>query len=224
MRKDKNHALALRSQGKSYSEIKHLLGIPKSTLSDWLKAVRWSQTIKRSLAQKAKVGDRIRIQALNKIRGGHLDRLYEEARREAAQEFEEYKFYPLFLVGLALYWGEGDKTSKHMVRIGNVDPFMIDTFVKFLREVCGVSREKIRAYILLYPDLDPAACLRFWVSRSHLSKSNFTKSITIQGRHKTRRVPYGVCTVGTTSSYLKTKLNVWLQLLPKSLQLPIKRL
>ena len=102
MRKDKKEALQLRSLGKSYSEIKNLFGVPKSTLSDWLHKTHWSKKIKHILAEKAQEKNTIRLRNLNKIRGGHLARLYREARNEAKEEFEHFKLYPTFISGIAI--------------------------------------------------------------------------------------------------------------------------
>ncbi|OHA69234.1 MAG: hypothetical protein A3J68_01100 [Candidatus Wildermuthbacteria bacterium RIFCSPHIGHO2_02_FULL_48_16] len=217
MRKDRNAALKLRRLGKSYSEIRNLLRIPKSTLSDWLHKTRWSIKVKGILAEKAKTKNIIRLRELTKIRGIHLNKLYQEAQDEAKKEFESFKLHPTFISGVVIYWGEGDRSSRFLVRVANTDPLMIRLFVKFLLEICGIPREKIRAHILLYPDLDPEACKHFWVKKSGLQLENFNKSVTIKGRHKTRRLPYGVCYVAVSSTYLKEKMLTWLDLLPKEL-------
>ncbi|MDO8663633.1 MAG: hypothetical protein Q7K28_02215 [Candidatus Wildermuthbacteria bacterium] len=217
MRKDKNKALQLRSSGKSYREIKNLLSIPKSTLSGWLKKTHWSDKIRLNLKEKAREKNTIRLCSLNKIRGKHLAKLYQEARNEAKQEFEYFKLHPLFISGTTIYWGEGDRSSRYLVRVANTDPLMIRIFVKFLCEVCGISKEAIRAHILLYPDLDPNKCIDFWIKKSKLSVKNFNKCVVIHGRHKTRRLPYGVCYITISSTYLKEKMGVWLTLLPREL-------
>ena len=217
MRKDKKEVLQLRRSGKSYNEIRDLLGMPKSTLSNWLCKIQWSSKIKNILAEKALRENTIRLRSLNKIRGEHLIKLYREARKEAKEEFEYFKFHPIFITGIAIYWGEGNKTSRHMIRVGNVDPLMIKLFVKFLREICGIPKKEIRAYLLLYPDLDLDECKNFWIKQSGLSNKNFNKCVVIQGRHKTRRIRYGVCNIGVSSTYLKEKILSWLTLLPKEL-------
>ena len=125
MRKDKNEALKLRRRGKSYNEIRNQLRIPKSTLSGWLKKIHWSDKIKHKLTEKAKEKSTIRLCSLNKIYRRYLSKIYEEARIEAKQEFEYFKLHPLFVSGITIYWGEGDKLSRHQIRVGNTDPLMI---------------------------------------------------------------------------------------------------
>lgn len=217
MRTDKEQVLQLRKLGKSYNEIRQKIRIPKSTLSEWLCKIDWSRKIKRVLIKKAKKRSAIHLRKLDKIRGVHLARIYQEAIEEAKEEFEYLKFYPLFIAGISLYWGEGDKSSKNLIRVGNVDPLLIKLFVKFLQKVCGIPQEKIRAWILLYPDLNPEECKEFWIKKCGLKEINFTKSIVIHGRHKTKRLQYGVCTVGTNSTYLKKKILKWLILMSKEL-------
>lgn len=217
MRGDKKEALQLRTRGKSYKEIKEILGVPKSTLSDWLRDTEWSTIIKNNLSELAKVASTIRLQRLNDVRGSHLASLYRAAEREAREEFECFKFHPTFISGISIYWGEGDKATKHLIRVGNTDPLMIRLFVKFLLDVCGISKEKIRAHVLIYPDLDPSTCTQYWIKHSGLSVNSFNKCVVVIGKHKTRRLPYGVCYVTVSSAYFKKKMFIWLKLLPKEL-------
>ncbi|MEI9914167.1 MAG: hypothetical protein WDN66_04285 [Candidatus Saccharibacteria bacterium] len=37
-------------------------------------------------------------------------------------------------LGLGLYWGEGNKRSKHSIRLGNTDPALIRYFMKFMMD------------------------------------------------------------------------------------------
>lgn len=46
---------------------------------------------------------------------------------------------------------------------------------------------------------------------------NIPKSTVIQGRHKTKRVPRGICIVNVSSTYFKQKMLMWMQFLPTQL-------
>ena len=166
MRKDKQKALRLRKNGKSYREIKRVLGTPTSTLSEWLSPHGWSNNIKTALIEKSKGKNSIRLLYLNKIRRKHLARLYQEAQQESKIEFEKFKYHPLFIAGLMLYLGEGDKISKYQVRISNTDPNIVKIFVNFLLYVCQVPNKKIKAGLLIYPDLNDATCKKFWIKNN----------------------------------------------------------
>lgn len=215
MRNDKNKAFSLRKQGKSYQQIKTELGVPMSTLSDWFSKQDWSKEIVNDLSLKTIEESKIRIEDLNKIRGENLQKLYDEARIEAIQDFETLKNNPLFISGISIYWGEGDKASRNGFRICNTDPKMIRLFIRFLIDLCGLDIKRLKIWLLLYPDLDDLVCKKFWKKETGLIDSNFTKSITIQGRHKTNRLSYGVANISYSSRYLKEKMLIWIDLLSK---------
>ncbi|MEJ0053756.1 MAG: hypothetical protein WDN10_03480 [bacterium] len=217
MRKDKDKAFELRRNGKSYREIRGALKVPISTLSGWFSEIGWSKKMARDLAAKAQIQHTARIIELDRIRGVHLARIYEEAKEEARTDLEILKYNPLFIAGLMLYWGEGDKTTKSQVRLANTDPELIRLFVVFLKNVCNIPEEKVWVSILTYPDIDDEANRRYWSQASGVPLDKFLKSILIQGRHKTKRLGHGVCSIFVSSTYLKVKMIEWLRLLPQEL-------
>lgn len=217
MRKDKEIATKMRKTGRSYREIRDALKVPLSTLSDWFSEIRWSQDMAKKLAARARIQHTARIVELDKIRGQHLDRAYEEAREEAKADLDALKYNPLFIAGLMLYWGEGDKATWSQVRLANTDPELIKLFVYFLKSVCNIPEEKIGISILTYPDVDDNSNRQYWSDVTGISQERFIKSILIQGRHKTRRLGHGVCSVYISSTYFKVKMLEWMRLLPAEL-------
>lgn len=217
MRKDKEKALVLRKSGKSFLEIKKELGVPKSTLSGWFNSQGWSKELSVKLFEKAKNAHIVRLQELNRVRGQNLKKLYGEATKEAIEEFELLKYHPLFIAGLMIYWGEGNKVSKSRCGIANTEPLMIKLFLQFLRNVCGFKNSRIKAWILIYPDIDEKLCKSFWTGKTSLPATSFNKSILISGKQKTHKLSFGVCSVGVSSAYLKCKILKWIELLAKDL-------
>ncbi|MDO8604295.1 MAG: hypothetical protein Q7K40_02760 [bacterium] len=218
MRKDKEIAFKMRKNGKSYNEIREALKIPKATLSGWFSEINWSKDIAKKLAASVQKQHTIRLIELDRIRGTHLKRAYEEAREEARKEMAELKYNPLFIAGLMLYWGEGDKSSiRNGVRIANTDPSLIKLYIFFLTRACKIPIERIKAHVLIYPDLDATKCIQYWAEASGLPESNFTKCTTIVGRHKTKRLGWGVCLVAVSSTYFKEKMLEWLKMFPSEL-------
>lgn len=217
MRKDKEVAFHLRLNGKSYNEIHAALKIPVSTLSDWFSRIGWSKDIAKKLATAVQVEHTARIVELDRIRGEHLKRVYEEAREGAKEDLKILKYNPLFIAGLMLYWGEGDKLTPHSVKLSNTDPGLIRLYVFFLKNVCRIPEQKIKAQLLIYPDLNDKECKEYWARESGLDPGQFTKSSTIQGKHKTRRIKYGVCMIVVSSKYFKVKILEWLKSLPEEL-------
>lgn len=220
MRDDKEKVLALRKTGKSYNEIRDSMRIPKSTLSAWLSPHNWSQNIAHTLAKEASNKGGVHLRELNDIRGKHLERVYQEAEEEALEEYQRLKYHPLFIAGIMLYWGEGDKVSKYFVRITNTDPAIIKIFANFLFEICGIKKEKVACSLVLYPDLIESDCKKYWVLNSGLEELKFHKSQVILGKHKTNRLRYGICTLVTSSAYFKKKMTMWTQILSQELLSP----
>lgn len=213
MRKDKEEAFKLRREGKSYREIRTTLRVPLATLSEWFANEEWSVLISQNLAAKNALRSKIRITELGRVRGAKLRALYEEARTNAEKEFLILKEDPLFVAGVVAYWGEGDKVNKYLVRLSNTDPKIVLLFKRFLTFLCNVPEEKITCWLLLYPDLDDETCKKYWSEATSIPLSNFKKSMVIQGRHKTKRLSYGVGNVVVSSRYLKEKMLIWLRLL-----------
>lgn len=217
MRKDKEVAIALRRSGKSYKQIMNELRVPRATLSDWFSKIGWSVRLKRRLTRLGIIKSAKRLIALNDIRGKHLTQIYNEARQEARKEFETLKYNPLFIAGIMLYWGEGDKRTKQTTKLTNTEPEMIRLFVHFLKNVCAVPSERIRASLVIYPDLNSNRCIEYWSKQSAIPRNKFIKSSVISGRHRTRKLSNGICLVYVSSTYFKVKILEWLSLLPHEL-------
>lgn len=212
MRHDKEKAFSLRKEGKSYKEIHKILDISMSTLSDWFRNESWSKNIQNFLTAENIKTSTIRIKNLDAVRGKKLKAIYAEAREEARATYPVLREDQTFIAGLVAYWGEGDKASVHTVRITNTDPGIIKLFKHFLMEICQTPMERVKVYLLLYPDLKVDEVRKYWSSQIGMPLSSFNKPVYIQGRHKTKRSPYGVCTLCITSRYLKEKMLVWLEL------------
>ncbi len=213
MRTDKELAFSLRKQGKSYKEIKSELGMSVSTLSNWFKNVDFSEEIKHSITAQAQLKSTTRLKVLNLARGDVLRAHYAQAEIEAMNELKEHINKPLFVCAIAAYWGEGDKLSRNHVRLANTDPQMIKLFISFLVTMCFVPKDKLRGALHLYEDLNEVECRKYWSKMTGLE--HFHKTMVMPSKHKIKRLPYGTCTVLVTNTYLKKKLLVWIDQMPK---------
>jgi len=213
MRKDKIKAFQLRKQGKSYNKINKILGISKSTLSVWFKNEDWSFVIKAKIIEKTKSRNMERIKKMNLARKNRLEILYEETRIEAKNEFKLFKKDPFFISGIMLYWGEGDKSKNSgIVRISNIDFPIIKIFFNFLIKFCKIDKEKIKFWLLLYPDNNEKECKMKWNKKTGIPLNNFYKTQVIKGRHKTKRLIYGVGNIIISNKCLKEKILEWIRL------------
>jgi len=213
MRTDKEIAFNLRKQGKSYKEIHTELGMSVSTLSNWFHGHDFSEAIKKSLNEQSIIKGTERLRSLHKTRGALLDAYYEQAREEAAAELKKNINDPLFVSAIAAYWGEGDKAKNGQVRLANTDPKMIKLFSDFLTTFCSVPEHKLRGALYIYPNLDEETCKKFWKKETGLT--HFHKTMVLPNRHKTKRLPYGTCTILVSNTYLKKKMLFWIDQLPE---------
>ena len=120
MRKDRSKAEELRRRGKSYKEIGRKLGIPTATLCGWFKDLPWSIEIRDRLTTETSSSNPEKLKRMVAATKKKFASLHEEYRREAIAEFEQKKNDPLFIAGLMLYWGEGDKNVENScIRLSN---------------------------------------------------------------------------------------------------------
>jgi hypothetical protein len=215
MRKDKEYVLELRKSGKSYRQIQKETGVSLSTLSEWLKNEPWSTEIGKKLTFHHIEKSKTRILTLNAVRDATLGKIYDEGRHIAKKEYETLKQRRLFTAALVAYWGEGDRTSKHLTRLANSDPAMIVLFWRFLREICLIPQAKISCWLILYPDQDEVFLKNSWVAKTNIPLENFRKATYIQGRSPTKKNRYGVCSIVVPSRFFKEKMLVWLSLISK---------
>lgn len=106
--------------------------------------------------------------------------------------------YELFGLGVGLYWGEGTKASKHAVKLGNTDPALIRTFMRFLTDLYGVDKNDFKFALQIFTDIDPEIAYSFWTKKLQVSRSQFYRpTITISGSIGTyrKKSKYGVVTL-----------------------------
>ena len=213
MRDDKEKATKLRQSGKSYAEISKVLNVPKSTLSKWFSNEEWSLDVTKKLQGRAIESSKKRIKSLNITRQIKLEELYLKADEEAQKEFLKHKNNTLFISGIMLYWGEGDKKFENgRVKVSNTDPAIIKIFRNFLVKFCNYPLENIKGWILLYPDVNKESALDYWSRESGIVRSNFIKSTVIKSNSKIHRLSYGTCAVHITNKYIKKKILRWIDL------------
>lgn len=104
----------------------------------------------------------------------------------------------LYGLGLGLYWGEGTKSNTNSVRLGNTDPKLIKTFLKFLKLCFQIDENKLRFGLQVFSDMNPNRALHFWVKELGLKQSQFQKVIVTPARSigtYRQKTQHGVLTV-----------------------------
>lgn len=115
----------------------------------------------------------------------------------------------LKLIGSALYWGEGSKTSRCTVNFSNSDPAMM----RFFTIVCQVPMGKFRGALHIHPHLNAARARRFWSSQSGIPLSQFHRTQIAVSRASTGKrdtLPMGTFRIVISDTKLQTKLRGWI--------------
>ena len=125
----------------------------------------------------------------------------------------------LKIAGTMLYWGEGAKTG-NAVKFANSDPEMIVLFINFLLKVCGISQNRLKVLMHIYPDHDEEALKAFWSRTTHIPTDRFYKSHVHIGKIGTykRKSPYGTLAISYSDKKLLNILLSWIDQCKQDLQ------
>ena len=215
----KEHAILLRKQGKTYSEILNEISVAKSTLSLWLREVGLSKK------QKQRITAKKRASALRGALSRKVDRInrvkiiHETAKIEVGKISER----ELWLIGIALYWAEGAKQKEHSPSVGinfiNSDHRMLQVFILWLQKCVRVPESEIYFNIHIHENhkhrIDDVKC--FWSENLKMPIEKF--QIVRYKIHipKTKRYNTGVLYNGClqvkvrVSSTLNRKIDGWIE-------------
>lgn len=210
---DRQKALELRLQGKSYSQIKAALNIPKSTLSNWLN----NYPLPLERIRELRDWNEIRIEkyreTMRKKKNSRLEQYYHEQKQQILP-FNDKEFY---LAGLFLYWGEGSKTKTSTLSVSNTDPSIIIFFINWFTQSLNIPKEKLKIRLHLYQDMDIIKEINFWKTTLQLPISQFTKpyiktSLFESINHK-GGFGHGTCTVSIGSARIAEKILMALKVM-----------
>lgn len=206
----KEDAIALRKKGASITRIEKELGIPRSTLSGWLKGITLTKKQREALGRN-------RYHALIKARKAavlwHNQQKQERLRKaedDAGKVLDRVNSEDKDILELALailYLGEGFKNNDETA-IGSSDPLILKFFLTILFEVYKIDTSKIRCELGLRVDQNPRKMVRFWAKELGLPTSCF-KQVNIDKRtagSKTYSHYHGVCSVRCGNIAIKRKL------------------
>jgi transcriptional regulator with XRE-family HTH domain len=177
----KEKAKKYRSQGYSYGIISKKLGLAKSTLSNWLKEFPYSpnkRTLKRirlALAKSAKI---IHNKKLAKI---------EIIKKDAHKELGKITRRDLWLLGIGLYIGEGNKLSKESVRLINSNAETIKLAMRWFREIFRLKDKNFSLSVHLYPDNNINLAKNYWSKITGIPKIQFGKTQIDQRTNKSSK-------------------------------------
>lgn len=203
----KTEAIRLRKTGRSYNEIRKILGInSKGTLSHWFRNLKLSPESEKLLQKNTLLARQRGLFDANKKRRSEIDEQNKKAYDNGLKSIREISRNDLLLIGTALYWGEGTKTEKvasPSLVLSNSDPKMVSVFMMFVRQILKIPEEKIRAGIHLYPTTSVGEARKFWSKVTKLPESRFyiivQQSRASSGKRASNVLPFGTVAIKVNS-------------------------
>lgn len=175
----KRKAIDLREQGLTFSLIQERLNkkIPKSTLSCWFKDVKLSdETLheNKRLSNLATEKSRKLAVIANKV---IKQKYFDSIENQYIYLENEAKNTNMGLIILAMiYLGEGAKSSKGSLMIGNSDSNVIKLFLFHLRRCFDIDENKFRCTVQCRDDQDILDLEKFWSEVTNIPLSQFYKA------------------------------------------------
>jgi transposase-like protein len=159
----REQAIKLRTEKEfSYSKIRKRLGVPKSTLSYWLRGFPLSEEKIKELKKKGWKKAEVKIErfraAMRRKRKIKEQGIYSKYQKK----FKNLSKKVFFAAGLMLYLGEGDKRDYSKIALANTDPGIIKFFVQWLNEFLGIPKNKMKIGLHLYENMDIKKEKEFW--------------------------------------------------------------
>lgn len=167
---ERNRAIELRRQGKSYSEIKADLPVSKSSLSLWLKDYPLTKIQIDKFRDKRPAQIEKFINTMRVIREEKFKSCYEDAKRL----WLPLSRRELLLAGIFLYWGEGGKTNTS-ITVSNTDPRVLQFVLIWMTKALDIPRSKIKVLLHLYHDMDTQKETRYWSKVLNMGLTSFNR-------------------------------------------------
>ena len=211
----KPKAVRLRKTGKTYGEIRKILGksVAKSTLSHWLRDLVLTEIQQRKL--EGRVASKI---ARAQIKGWAASKKKRQQYIKLLVTRNRYllpltKKRDVAKIALAmLYLGEGAKWQSHPgLHLGSSDPEIIKIYIKLLKKCYGISGEILRARISYRADQDLSKLTAFWSRMTKIPRHHFykTKPDPRTIGKKTMKENYrGVCQITCAGTEIQLQLDI----------------
>ena len=208
---EKLKAIELRKKGASMKEIARALKVAKSSVSLWVGKIQLTSVQRKRLTLRGFSVDVIEKRRLSRINRTQRERL--TIMNEAAKAIPTLSRHELWLLGIALYWGEGGKTNHGCVRLSNSDPAVIKFMMRFFREVCKVPESKFRGHVHTFSHLNKNKAEKYWSEISDIPRKQFFKTYTkpsIASKNKKDSLPYGTFQIYVNDTKLFLTIMGWI--------------
>jgi len=200
-------ALELRQNGMRLCEIQERLQLSKTTIYYWIKDLEVEINSGRS--EKEIKAQTKASQATKKKWALKRQGYYEEGLLEAEKKFAD----PLFRDFVILYLTEGYKRSRNTVSICNSDADIMILAHDFLKLE---ANNKLYYSVQCHIDNDENEIKQFWANKLGISADLIRVARKSNSNHLSKRQwrsVNGVCTVGSSDTKLRSKMQAWIEYL-----------
>ena len=215
-REEKLKAIELRKKGESMKDIARQLKVAKSSVSLWVRDIQLTSTQRSKLTIRGFSVDVIEKRRLTRI--GRTQREHSAIMKEAGKAIRFFSQRELWLLGVALYWGEGGKTNHGCARLSNSDPVVIKFMMRFFREICKVSESRFRGHIHTFSHLNKNRAEKYWSEVSGIPRRQFFKTYvkpSIASKNKKDSLPYGTFQIYVNDTKLFFTIMGWIERIKK---------
>ncbi len=132
---------------------------------------------------------------------------------EARAFWEQWHDDPLFILGVALYWGEGRKSgTTYRLEISNSDADLLRVWLRWCRRF--MPGAPLSHALSIHDGSDVAAALRFWKDQLGIDVNFVSVAVSSASKRKRNTLPNGTVQVRVARGSLEwyTKMCVWLEL------------
>lgn len=199
------------------------LAVSKSSVSNWVRDIELSKEAVVNISNQFLIGR----EKARKTRLRNIVIRNDEISRVCKQEIMPFSLRDLWIAGLMIYAGEGNKSSivaNQHVDVANSDPSVLRIFIRFLMGICHVPRREIKVRLILYKDIDVEEAHKYWAEELDIPRVQFSKSF-IKPSYKDspyrhlRRSRYGTAHVCLYDVKMYRKIMGWLKAIYENLPL-----
>ncbi len=208
----RTQASKLRKKGYSVRSIQKKLGVSKSSVSLWTRDILLTaQQVNKLEINRKKAGLKGSLVSAKKKmlkRINETKKIMNDAKNEVGKLSSREKF----LIGITLYFAEGDKAG-HNVAFTNSDSKSIKFMIDWFRNYCNVKEEKIRCYIYLHDNLNEKKAKSYWAQILRISINQFGKTYIVNNNNKSFRKTkhiYGICRISISDVKILRRILGWI--------------
>jgi hypothetical protein len=209
---ERRRARELRAQSWTLLDIARELNVSKASVSVWVRDVEFVPK-PRNRGHPSH-----RPHPLTIKKQAELQR----CRAEAAVTIGQLSDRDILVYGLALYLGEGAKTSQSGFGLANTSVEVMVSFMVWLRRCFEIDESRMRARLYLHEGLDLEAATVFWSDALGIPAAQFTAAYRPESRDRFRgsKHPNGCITVRYSDVTLHRRVMALISALTSQFAIP----